>query len=86
MSASRSDSVLSPDVRDKCGQATIAAACFAVLLPRDDALPFTRAERVMALAMVDFWFVTYHFAAQHLACLAVPSPQPEDRRSLDPAP
>ena len=49
----------------------IAAACFAVLLPGDDALPFTRAERVMALAMVDFGFVTYHFAAQHFGVLSL---------------
>jgi hypothetical protein len=49
----------------------IAAACFAILLPRDDALPFTRAERVMALAMVDFALVTYHFAAQHFGVLSL---------------
>ena len=49
----------------------IAAGCFAVLLPGDDALPFTRAERVMALAMVDFGFVTYHFAAQHFGVLSL---------------
>ena len=49
----------------------IAAACFAILLPGDDALPFTRAERVMALAMVDFVFVTYHFAAQHFGVLSL---------------
>jgi hypothetical protein len=49
----------------------IAAACFAILLPADDALPFTRAERVMALAMVDFALVTYHFAAQHFGVLSL---------------
>ena len=49
----------------------IAAACFAILLPGDDALPFTRAERVMALAMVDFALVTYHFAAQHFGVLSL---------------
>jgi hypothetical protein len=49
----------------------IAAACFAILLPEDDALAFTRAQRVMALAMVDFWLVTYHFAAQHFGVLSL---------------
>jgi hypothetical protein len=49
----------------------IAAACFAVLLPADDALPFTRAERVLALATLDFVLVTYHFAAQHFGVLSL---------------
>lgn len=49
----------------------IAAACFALLLPGDDALPFTRAERVLALAAVDFAFVTWHFAAQHFGVLSL---------------
>ncbi len=49
----------------------IAAACFAMLLPGDDALPFTRAERVLALSMLDFGFVTYHFAAQHFGVLSL---------------
>jgi len=49
----------------------IVAACFAILLPGDEALPFTRAERVIALAMVDFALVTYHFAAQHFGVLSL---------------
>jgi len=49
----------------------IAAACFAILLPADDALPFTRAERVMALATADFVLITYHFAAQHFGVLSL---------------
>jgi len=49
----------------------IAAACFAILLPADDALPFTRSERVMALATVDFGLITYHFAAQHFGVLSL---------------
>jgi hypothetical protein len=49
----------------------IAAACFAVLLPEDDALPFTRIERVLALATLDFVLVTYHFAAQHFGVLSL---------------
>src|SRR5689334_3718462 len=49
----------------------IAAACFAILLPGDDALPFTRIERVLALATIDFAFLTYHFAAQHFGVLSL---------------
>ena len=49
----------------------IAVICFAVLLPGDDALPFTRAERVLALATIDFVLVTYHFAAQHFGVLSL---------------
>ena len=49
----------------------IAAICFAILLPGDDALPFTRAERVLALVSVDFVLVTYHFAAQHFGVLTL---------------
>lgn len=49
----------------------IAVVCFAILLPDDDALPFTRAERVLALATLDFVLVTYHFAAQHFGVLSL---------------
>src|SRR5512134_3569251 len=49
----------------------IMATCFAVLLPGDDVLPYTRAERVVALATVDFALVTYHFAAQHYGVLSL---------------
>ena len=49
----------------------IAAACFAILLPGDEVLPFTRVQRVVALATVDFVFITYHFAAQHFGVLSL---------------
>ena len=49
----------------------ITATCFAILLPADDVLPLTRAERVLALATLDFLFVTYHFAAQHFGVLSL---------------
>jgi len=49
----------------------IAAVCFAVLLPGDEALPITRAQRVLALATLDFVLVTYHFAAQHFGVLSL---------------
>jgi hypothetical protein len=49
----------------------VACACFAVLLPADAALPWTRQERVVAMAMLDYAFVTYHFAAQHFGALSL---------------
>ncbi len=49
----------------------IAAACFAILLPGDDALPLARSQRVLALATIDFVLVTYHFAAQHFGVLSL---------------
>jgi hypothetical protein len=49
----------------------IAAACFAVLLPPEGALPWTRAERLVALAILDYAFVTHHFAAQHFGALSL---------------
>jgi len=48
-----------------------AAVCFAILLPGEDAVPFTRAQRVLALATLDFVLVTYHFAAQHFGVLSL---------------
>lgn len=49
----------------------IAAACFLILLPGDAALPLTRAERIVALVLVDYLFVTHHFAAQHFGMLSL---------------
>lgn len=49
----------------------IAAACFGALLPADAALPWTRGERAVALAIVDYAFVTHHFAAQHFGALSL---------------
>jgi hypothetical protein len=49
----------------------ITAACFAVFLPPDDALPWPRQERLIRLAIVDYVFVTYHFAAQHFGALSI---------------
>jgi hypothetical protein len=58
-------------VRFVAGPLAIAAACFLVLLPGDGALPLTRAERVVALVLVDYLFVTHHFAAQHFGMLSL---------------
>jgi hypothetical protein len=49
----------------------ITVVCFAIMLPAEHALPLTRAERVIALATIDFVFVTWHFAAQHFGILSL---------------
>ena len=49
----------------------VTAGCFAVILPPDAALPWSRAERLVALAILDYVFVTYHFAAQHFGALSL---------------
>jgi len=49
----------------------ITAACFAIFLPADDALPWSRQERVIHVAIVDYAFVTWHFAAQHFGALSI---------------
>jgi hypothetical protein len=49
----------------------VTAACFALFLPPDSALPWTRGERLIALAIVDYACVTYHFAAQHFGALSL---------------
>jgi hypothetical protein len=49
----------------------VTAACFAVLLPPDTALPWSRAARLVALSILDYVFVTYHFAAQHFGALSL---------------
>ena len=46
-------------------------ACFAILLPSDSALPFTRMERFIALAILDYAASTYHFGAQHFGALSL---------------
>ena len=49
----------------------ITFACFAVFLPADAALPWTREERLVAVAVLDYALVTYHFAAQHFGALSL---------------
>jgi hypothetical protein len=49
----------------------VLAICFAILLPGDEALAFTRMERVVALVIVDYALVSYHFAAQHFGVLSL---------------
>jgi TonB family protein len=49
----------------------ITAGCFAVFLPADSALPWTREERLIGLAIIDYACVTYHFAAQHFGALSI---------------
>ena len=49
----------------------ITAGCFAIFLPDDSALPWSRADRAIALAIIDYACVTYHFAAQHFGALSL---------------
>jgi hypothetical protein len=49
----------------------VTVACFAILLPGDETLPWTREERVIALVILDYIFVTHHFAAQHFGALSL---------------
>src|SRR5262249_60980387 len=49
----------------------ITATCFALFLPADSALPWTREERLIGLAIIDYAWVTYHFAAQHFGALSL---------------
>ena len=49
----------------------ITIGCFAFFLPADLALPWTRAERLVGLAIIDYAWVTWHFAAQHFGALSL---------------
>jgi len=49
----------------------ITAGCFALFLPSDSSLPWSREERLIGLAIIDYAFVTYHFAAQHFGALSI---------------
>ncbi len=49
----------------------VTVACFVVFLPADTALPWTREERLVGMAILDYALVTYHFAAQHFGALSL---------------
>jgi hypothetical protein len=49
----------------------VTVACFAIFLPGDAALPITRTERFIALAILDYAASTYHFGAQHFGALSL---------------
>ena len=49
----------------------ITIGCFAFFLPADLALPWTRAERLVFLVIVDYAWVTWHFASQHFGALSL---------------
>ena len=51
--------------------ALVVAACFAILLPADDAFPWSREDRFVALAVADYVFLAHHFVAQHFGALAL---------------
>jgi hypothetical protein len=49
----------------------VTATCFVVFMPADTALPWTREERLVGMAIIDYALVTYHFAAQHFGALSL---------------
>ena len=49
----------------------VTLICFAIFLPGDSALPWTREERLIGLAIVDYGWVTWHFASQHFGALSL---------------
>ena len=49
----------------------ITVGCFAFFLPGDEALPWTRAQRLIVLAILDYAWVTWHFASQHFGALSL---------------
>ena len=49
----------------------VTAICFAVFLPPDGALPWTRQERLIGMAVIDYAWVTWHFASQHFGALSL---------------
>jgi hypothetical protein len=49
----------------------VTAICFAILLPPDAALPVTRMQRFIGLAILDYAASTYHFGAQHFGALSL---------------
>ncbi len=49
----------------------VTAGCFGVFLPSDAAFPWTREQRLVGLAVLDYALVTYHFAAQHFGALSL---------------
>ena len=64
----------------------IAVACFVVLLVPETVLPLPLEERVVWLAVVNYLWVSYHFAAQHFGVLSLyraragRAPDPTTRR------
>jgi hypothetical protein len=49
----------------------VAAACFAIFLPSDTALPWSRMERFIGLAIFDYAASLYHYGAQHFGALSL---------------
>ncbi len=62
----------------------IVAVTFTFLLLPDDALPWSRAQRVTGLFIADYGLITYHFASQHFGFLSlyrIRAGQPRDPAS-----
>lgn len=60
----------------------VTIACFAFFLPADEILPWTRAERLVTLAIIDYAWVTWHFASQHFGALSLYRARAERSRCL----
>src|SRR5688572_2856922 len=51
--------------------AAVAIACFAIVLVPESVMPIPLVERVIGLTILDYLFVTHHFAAQHFGVLSL---------------
>jgi hypothetical protein len=49
----------------------IAVGCFALLLAPESVIPMPLMERVVCLAVLDYFLVSFHFAAQHFGLLSL---------------
>ena len=49
----------------------VTVACFLIFMPADTTLPWTREQRLVGMAIIDYLMVTYHFAAQHFGALSL---------------
>ena len=49
----------------------VTVACFGIFLPPDAAFAWTREQRVVGMAIIDYALTLYHFAAQHFGALSL---------------
>jgi len=49
----------------------VTFACFAIVMAPGGVFPWSREERVVGLAILDYALVTYHFATQHFGALSL---------------
>jgi len=58
-------------IRFVAAPVVVASSVFTFLLLPDDSLALPRSERIFWLAITDYLFVSYHFAAQHYGILSL---------------